>query len=44
MSRLIESRWRAIEFLAQIPTDTKIFLTMAVLSFAAMLIVLRWLI
>jgi hypothetical protein len=31
-------------FLAQMPTDTMIFLTMAVLSFAAVLIVLRWLI
>jgi len=31
-------------FLAQMPTDKMIFLTMAVLSFAAMLIVLRWLI
>jgi hypothetical protein len=25
MSRLIESCWRVIEFLAQMPTDTKIF-------------------
>jgi hypothetical protein len=33
-----------IEFLAQMPTDTKIFLTMAVLGLAAMLIVWRWLI
>jgi hypothetical protein len=33
-----------IEFLAQMPTDTMIFLTMAVLSLAAMLMVLRWLI
>jgi hypothetical protein len=33
-----------IEFLAQMPTDTKIFLTMAVLGLAAMLIALRWLI
>jgi hypothetical protein len=33
-----------IEFLAQMPTDTKIFLTMAVLGLAAMLIVLRRLI
>jgi len=33
-----------IEFLAQVPTDTMIFLTMAVLSLAAMLMVLRWLI
>jgi len=30
-----------IEFLAQMPTDTMIFLTMAVLGLAAMLIVLR---
>ena len=30
-----------IEFLAQMPTDTMIFLTMAVLSLLAMLIVLR---
>jgi len=29
-----------IEFLAQMPTDTMIFLTMAVLGLAAMLIVL----
>jgi hypothetical protein len=33
-----------IEFLAHMPTDTMIFLTMAVLGLAAMLIVLRWLI
>jgi hypothetical protein len=33
-----------IEFLAQIPTDTMIFIAMAVLGFGAMLIVLRWLI
>ena len=33
-----------IEFVAQMPTDTMIFLTMAVLSLAAMLMVLRWLI
>jgi hypothetical protein len=33
-----------IEFLAQMPTDTMIFLTMAVLSLAVMLIVLRRLI
>jgi hypothetical protein len=33
-----------IQFLAQMPTDTKIFLTMAVLGLAAMLIVLRRLI
>jgi hypothetical protein len=25
MSRLIESCWRVIEFLAEMPTDTKIF-------------------
>jgi hypothetical protein len=30
-----------IEFLAQMPTDTKIFLAMAVLGLAALLIVLR---
>jgi hypothetical protein len=33
-----------IEFLARMPTDTKIFLTMAVLALAAMLVVLRRLI
>ena len=33
-----------IAFLAQMPTDTMIFLTMAVLGLAAMLIVLRRLI
>jgi hypothetical protein len=33
-----------IEFLAEMPTDTMIFLTMAVLSLPAMLIVLRRLI
>jgi hypothetical protein len=33
-----------IEFLAQMPTDTKIFLTMAVLGLAATLIVLKWLV
>jgi len=33
-----------IEFLSQMPTDTKIFLAMAVLGLAAMLIVLRRLI
>jgi len=44
MSSLIESCWRAIEFLAQMPTDTKIALTIAVLSMAATLIALRWLI
>jgi hypothetical protein len=33
-----------IEFLAQMPTDAMIFLTMAVLGLAAMLIVLRRLI
>jgi hypothetical protein len=33
-----------IEFLAQMPTDTKIFLAIAVLGLAATLIVLRWLI
>jgi hypothetical protein len=37
-------RGQMIEFLAQMPTDTMIFLTMAVLGFAAMLIVLRRLI
>jgi hypothetical protein len=31
-----------IEFLAQMPTDAKIFLTMAVLSLAIVLIALRW--
>jgi hypothetical protein len=33
-----------IEFLAQMPTDTMIFITAAVLSLAATLIGLRWLI
>jgi len=33
-----------IEFLVQMPTDTKIFLAMAVLGLAAVLIVLRWVI
>jgi hypothetical protein len=33
-----------IEFLVQMPTDTRIFLTMAVLGLAATLIVLKWLI
>jgi hypothetical protein len=33
-----------IEFLAQMPTATMIFITMAVLGLAATLIVLRWLI
>jgi hypothetical protein len=33
-----------IEFVAQMPTDTKIFLAMAVLGLAATLIVWRWLI
>jgi len=37
-------RGEMIEFLAQMPTDTKIFLTMAVLGLAAILIVLRRLI
>jgi hypothetical protein len=32
-----------IEFLAQMPTATKIFLAMAVLILAATLIVLKWL-
>jgi len=44
MSRLIETCWWVIEFLAQMPTDTKIFLTMAILGLATMLIVLRRLI
>jgi hypothetical protein len=44
MSRLIELFWRVIEFLAQMPTDTMIFLTLAVLGLATTLIVLRWLI
>jgi hypothetical protein len=44
MSSLIELYWRVIEFLAQMPTDTKIFFTMAILSLATMLIVLRRLI
>jgi hypothetical protein len=33
-----------IEFVAQMPTDAKIFLTMAVLSLATVLIALRWLV
>jgi hypothetical protein len=33
-----------IEFLAQMPTDTMIFITVAVLGLAAILIVPRWLI
>jgi hypothetical protein len=33
-----------IDFVAQMPTDTKIFLAMAVLGLAAVLIVLRWVI
>jgi hypothetical protein len=37
-------RGEVIEFLAQMPTDTKIFLTMAVLGLVAMMIVLRRLI
>jgi hypothetical protein len=31
-----------IDFVAQMPTNTKIFLAMAVLGLAAVLIVLRW--
>jgi len=31
-----------IEFLSQMPTDTKIFLAMAVLALAATLIALKW--
>jgi hypothetical protein len=37
-------RGEMIEFLAQMPTDTMIFLAMAVLGFAGMLIALRRLI
>ena len=37
-------RWEMIQFLAQMPTDTMIFLTMAVLSLAATLIGLKRLI
>jgi hypothetical protein len=44
MSRLIESCWRVIEFLAHMPANTVIFITMAVLVLAATLIVLRRLI
>ena len=33
-----------IQFLAQMPTDAKVFLTMAVLGLAATVIALRWLI
>jgi hypothetical protein len=40
----VTRRGEMIEFLAQMPTDTMIFLTMAVLGLAAMLIVLRRLI
>jgi hypothetical protein len=32
-----------IQFLAQMPTDTKIFLTMAVLGLAATVLAVRWL-
>jgi hypothetical protein len=32
-----------VQFLAQMPTDTKIFLIVAVLGLAATLIVLKWL-
>ena len=39
-----EAAFIMIEFLAQMPTDTMIFLTMAVLGLAAMLIVLTRLI
>jgi hypothetical protein len=37
MSRRIESCWRMIEFLAQMPTDTKIFPSMAVQGLATVL-------
>jgi hypothetical protein len=40
----VTRRGEMIEFLAHMPTDTKIFLTMAVLGLAAMMIVLRRLI
>jgi len=43
MSSLIEPCWRVIEFLAQMPTETKIFFTLAVLGLATTLIVLKWL-
>jgi hypothetical protein len=33
-----------IQFLAQMPADTKIFLTIAVLGLAATLLAVRWLI
>jgi hypothetical protein len=33
-----------IQFLAQMPGDTKIFLTLAVLGLAATLLAVRWLI
>ena len=39
-----QRRREMIEFLAHMPTDTMIFLTMAVLGLAAMVIVLRRLI
>jgi hypothetical protein len=44
MSSPIESCWRVIEFLTQLPTDTKIAFTILVLSTAATLIAVRWLI
>jgi|AmaraimetFIIA100_FD_contig_71_4795348_length_407_multi_2_in_0_out_0_1 hypothetical protein len=41
MSRLIEACWRVIDFLAQMPSGEKIFLTMTVLILATVLLVLR---
>jgi hypothetical protein len=42
MERIMSGAWgEMIEFLTQMPADTMIFLTMAVLSLAAVLIVLR---
>jgi len=37
MTRLIESCWRMIEFLAQMPTDSMLLLATAVRGFAALL-------
>ena len=42
--RKVSQEGGMVEFLAHMPTDTKIFLTMAVLGLATMLIVLRRLI
>jgi len=42
--RKVSQEGEMVEFLAHMPTDTMIFLTMAVLGLATMLIVLRRLI